>query len=312
MQYKSEAGRRALLEHNRRFTQGNALLPPIFEDAEYGSLACSHLNIAFRCIRSGLSSPAGILKDLVNDEGQLRDVVHHGHKWWILPETVRADKQLDISLWRNMDQNENQTTHEIEVLQSIKVTCQTMSKKHAKITQGDLCAAAARRNPAKLSANTLSTLCKFFVGFLENNQLDLVQDLVDFHAHNVDPKELCVSIAFFNQVASEEALAKCPHVRMYLVVSQYCSERVKCQATGPALSQFIESKQISDLCKKPELLESLENKLIELKDKYFPILEAKLGARVAKMELAVLMRVRGAGRHCFPNVGATRMRLSTK
>ncbi len=145
-----------------------------------------------------------------------------------------------------------------------------------------------------MSANTLSTLCKFFVGFLENNQLDLVQDLVDFHAHNVDPKELCVSIAFFNQVASEEALAKYPHVRVYLVVSQCCSERVKCQATGPALSQFIEPKQISDLCKKPELLESLENKLRELKGKYFPILEAKLGARVGKMEFAVLMGVRGA------------------
>ncbi len=143
VQYKSDAGRRALIEHNRRFTQGNALLPPISEDAEYGSLACSHLNLAFQCIRSGLSSPAGILKDLVNDEGQLKDVVQHGHKWWVLPETVLDEKQLDISLWRNMDQNENQTTHEIEDLQSIKVTCQTMSKNHAKITQGGLCAATS-------------------------------------------------------------------------------------------------------------------------------------------------------------------------
>ena len=85
VKYTSGKAKKSLAEHNRRFTQGNALLPPVNEDALYGSLACSHLSIPLRCIQSGVSSPAGILNDLVNDAGQLKDVVHNGHKWWVLP-----------------------------------------------------------------------------------------------------------------------------------------------------------------------------------------------------------------------------------
>ncbi len=114
----SELGKKSLIDHNRRFTQGSAFLPPVNEEAIYGSLARSHLNIALRCIRSGLlgspagilkfpppvneeaiygslarshlsialrcirsglGSPAGILKDRVADEGPFTDVVQHGH-----------------------------------------------------------------------------------------------------------------------------------------------------------------------------------------------------------------------------------------
>ena len=287
VKYTTDKSKQELLAHNHRFTKGNALLPPVTEDAEYGSLAGSHLNIALRCIQAGVASPAGMLKDLMSDAGNLKDVVNNGHKWWILPETIDHDTLVDISLWRNMDQNENQSTHEIEVLQSIRVTCETMSKKLARITQGDLCAAVAKRNPVKLSPHTLQNLCKFFVGFVENSAVDLVEDLVDFHAHTVDPKELSVSTAFFQQIASEQTLAKYPYIRVYLVVSQYCADKVKAQASGPALSQFLETGQISNLCKKGDLLATLENKMREIKAKYLPILQKKLGSRVAKLELAV-------------------------
>ncbi len=113
--------------------------------------------------------------------------------------------------------------------------------------------------------------------------MDLVEDLVDFHAHTVDPKELSVSTAFFQQIASEQTLAKYPYIRVYLVVSQYC----EAQANGPALSQFLESGKIANLCKKGDMLATLENKMREIKAKYLPILQKKLGSRVAKLELAV-------------------------
>ena len=194
VKYLSEQGKKDLLEHNRRFTKGNKLLPPVNEEALYGSLACSRLNMALRCIQAGLQSPAGNLQDLMDDAGNLKDAVLNGHKWWVLPETVPAERQVDISLWRNMDQNENQATHEIEILQSIRMTCEDLSKKAGKVSHGDLMSAVARKNPFKMSTVTLQTLCKFFVGFVENGAADLVEDLVDWHSCTVDPKALLTSM----------------------------------------------------------------------------------------------------------------------
>ena len=73
------------------------------------------------------------------------------------------------------------SSHEIEIIQSIRVTCEALSKKQARISHGDLMSAVGRRNPAKVSPNTLLTLSKYFIGFLENAAVDLVDDLEDFH-----------------------------------------------------------------------------------------------------------------------------------
>ena len=65
-------------------------------------------------------------------------------------------------------------------------------------------------------------------------------DLVDFHSTHVDPKELVVSTSFFQHLVSEEALSKCPYTRMYLLICQYTNEKVKGQAGGPSVAQFLE------------------------------------------------------------------------
>ena len=226
------------------------------------------------------------------ENANFKDVVLHGHKWWILPETVTREVQVDISLWRNMDQNENQATHEIEILQSIRMTCEDLSKRPGKVSHGDLMSAVARKNPSKMSTLTLQTLCKFFVGFVENGAADLVEDLVDWHSCTVDPKALTVSTSYFTTLAQEEALRTCPHVRMYLVVTQYCEEKARSQAAGPSVSQFIEAGSILSLCRKTDMLHILENKFRELKTTYVPLLERTLGLRVAKLELAVWGRDR--------------------
>ena len=217
-----------------------------------------------------LHSPVGNLQDLMDDTGNLKDVVLNGHKWWVLPETVPVERQVDISLWRNMDQNENQATHEIEILQSIRVTCEALSKKQARISHGDLMSAVARRNPAKVSPHTLQTLSKYFIGLLENGAVDLVEDLVDFHSYTIDPKELTVSTRFFQMLTQEEALAKCPYTRMYLVVSQYCTEKTKAQAGGPGVSMFLHSSVILTLCRNQDKLQIIENKFRELQKTYLP------------------------------------------
>ena len=38
---------------------------------------------------------------------------------------------------------------------------------------------------------------KFYIGFLENGVVGLLDDLVDFHPHTVDPRELSMSTSFF-------------------------------------------------------------------------------------------------------------------
>jgi hypothetical protein len=86
IKFTREAGKMKLLRHNKRFTQGNKLLPPINEEhAIYGSLATSHFNLALRCIQSGLPSHIGNLSDLMSDNMNLKDVVLNGHRWWVLP-----------------------------------------------------------------------------------------------------------------------------------------------------------------------------------------------------------------------------------
>ena len=76
----------------------------------------------------------------------MKDVVLNGHRWWILPETLTRDQQTDISLWRNMDQNENNCAHEIEVLQTIAHAAhQLMQAGKSVVKEGDLIAVAQRR-----------------------------------------------------------------------------------------------------------------------------------------------------------------------
>ena len=166
-------------------------------------------NLALRLLQAGAKSPIGDLVKILEENEHLKDIAVCGHKWWILPEEVPEARQVDISLWRNMDQNENQVTHEMEILQGIRSTAESLSVRQSKITQGDLVSAAMRRNPAKLSTKTMQVLTKVYIGFLENGVPELVQELVDFHSETVDPKELTVSTAWIEHLVSEE-----PHPEM--------------------------------------------------------------------------------------------------
>ena len=102
VKYTSVEGKSRLLEHNRRFSAGPSLLPPIDESqAMYGTIAGSHFNLALRILASGIGSPAADLTNLV--EGNLGEIVKDGHRWWILPEETPPESLLDISIWRNQE-----------------------------------------------------------------------------------------------------------------------------------------------------------------------------------------------------------------
>ena len=102
VKYTSVEGKSRLIEHNRRFSAGASLLPPIDESqAMYGTIAGSHFNLFLRILASGIGSPAADLTTLV--EGSLGETVKDGHKWWILPENTPLADLVDVSLWRNQE-----------------------------------------------------------------------------------------------------------------------------------------------------------------------------------------------------------------
>ena len=294
VKYESTEGIRKVMEHNRKFTDGNKLLPPILSDGStgpvYASLACTHLNIALRCIKNGTPSPVCDLMSLMGEHQSLKDAATNGHKWWVLPEDISADSQHDISLWRNQDQNENQATHELEILQTIQHAAEACRTSGAKtVNQGDLIAAAQKRNPSKISPDSWMTLSKYYIGFLDEGMTELVEDLSYFHSACVDPRELSVSLKYFKLVASEPAFKACPQLRHYLVTSQYTKEKAMPSTTGPATAQFLEPLAITTWAKKSELVLSLEKVIRETKSEYLPILEKGLGHKTARLEMAVLI-----------------------
>ena len=163
-----------------------------------------------------------------------------------------------------MDQNENQATHEIEILQGIKATAENLSSVQDKISAGDLVAMASRRNPAKVSVTQMQILSKLYIGFLENGVPELAGDLVDHHSDTVDPREITVSSSYIQSVCSEEALAKCPHVRVHLIMGQYSLDKVRSQSSGPSQGALFDNQNITTLCKKADILSNLENKIRDL------------------------------------------------
>ena len=86
----------------------------------------------------------------------------------------------------------------------------------------------------------------------------------------MDPKEITVSSSFLQLVCSEEALSKCPHTRVHLIMGQYSLDKVRTQSQGLAQGALFEPGNISSLCKKTDLLKNLETKMRDVKKKYLP------------------------------------------
>ena len=81
IKYETPEGKRKLIEHNKKFA---SILPPIDEAlAQYGSIACSHLNLALRIIQGLEDAPS--LQD-----AHLQEAINEGLEWMVLPENLDA------------------------------------------------------------------------------------------------------------------------------------------------------------------------------------------------------------------------------
>lgn len=289
VQFRSSEGKERLLAYNKSFSSGNSLLPPIDEPKVlYGTLAGSHLNLALRIIQAGTHSPAADVAKLVSPGSHLAEIVEAGHKWWILPEDTPVASQIEVSLWRNMDQNENQSLHEIEILRNIIATCQEVSKIRSQLAVGDIVARAQRRSPHKVSERALQSLTLFYLRHLEDKQPHLAIELQEFHSAKVNPRELQMSAAFFFAVANEKELKGCPLLRHYLITTNYTPEKSKASVGQADVCNFLESSAIPNLAKKPDLIKQLEGLLRHARDEYIPLLEKEMSSSGARLELLEL------------------------
>ena len=175
-----------------------------------------------------------------------------------------------------------------------------MKQSLEKVNLGDLVSSAQKRTPSKVSPNNWLTLTKYYIGFLENDCMDMLQDLSEFHSASVDPRQLCVSIAYYGILESEPVLKKAPNLRLYLTSTQYTLEKVKAQGAGPAVSQFLEASQLTAFFKKPDQVNQLEQTIRDLKAKYLPLMQEHLGDRVAKLEFMVYMDLLLRALFCKP------------
>ena len=215
-----------VLERNRKFSQGNPLMPPIYDEKiEYASLAASHLNIALRCIYSNTPSPVGNLESLAVEGTSLHNVIEHGHRWIILKETTPHREQLDVSLWRNADQNDNQQVHEIEIVRSIDMAARELAVVTSRVLLGDLVSKTTQRSPNKIKDSVLVALAKYYISFVTNSRKDLVGELLHFHAATVNPRELVLPHTFFEALAKEDAFKTQSLAKLHVTLAAYTLEK---------------------------------------------------------------------------------------
>ena len=202
---------------------------------------------------------------------------------------------MDMSMWRNQDQNENQATTEIEILQTIRHIARVESLERGPgqpLPLDRVILKAQRKNPAKVNETQWANLGRFYNKFLTEDCEGFFEDLADFHAAFVNPRVTTVSMKFYGLLTTERALEGCPNMRMALLMTQYTSppkHRNEVGATGPAFGSLLEQTAVTSLCKDPAKVLAVEERLKKFKDLYLPILIEGLGERSARLEVNILM-----------------------
>ena len=83
------------------------------------------------------------------------------------------------------DQNENQNTHEVEILKGIMSTCKQKSLISSTLVVADIVHSATMRTPAKVAAAAMLSLTKYYLKHVNDDTKHLADELVDFHSQKV-------------------------------------------------------------------------------------------------------------------------------
>ena len=149
--------RKEWVEYNKELAAGSSLYPPVYEDKmEYFTLACTHVTITLRCCKAGMISEITGIQFTAGDDVELKKVVRGGgHKYKVLTGDTPKEEAMQLSEWKNADNDTAQGKHELEqILHCNGVAKQCFSEK-AQV--------ASSTTPSSKIAKRLHVLCEAFV-----------------------------------------------------------------------------------------------------------------------------------------------------
>ena len=114
--------KKKLIEYNEGLAQGNDLCPPVVKTKMcYGTLASSHLTLGLRCFKNQMNSRiSGCVFSVPSDDEFLKQVVDHGHLYYVLDSSLSQEDAEFLSEWRNSDQNQNQGNSEAQLIRNLQ------------------------------------------------------------------------------------------------------------------------------------------------------------------------------------------------
>ena len=154
----------------------------------------------------------------------------------------------------------------------------------------DLIAHASRRQPLLLGrANLLEILAKFYERSHSAQTPELVAELIEYHAREVNPTEISVSGRFWENLSKEDIWQSLPYLRHYCAVAQYATDWVTQRAAGPATAALLDVKSLDNLAKtKPQEASRVNSLLKALREKYLAALQRGMALSQARIEVARL------------------------
>ena len=183
------------VHHNQVISQGTSgVFPPICDGAmDSASLGSTHLTLTFRLARHRVVSH---LTGKTFDEGcdpEFAKVVRKGHLYWILSEDTTQEEATQLSAYFNADQDQNQGTSEIEMMNHVSSVCRLIMKENT-TTRAVTVAALIQRVQASSSVPVNTDTVGALATYVLAQGAGLLVDEVDnYHSVNVNPRELSIT-----------------------------------------------------------------------------------------------------------------------
>ena len=268
----TKADQKELVRHNMEIANASAMMPqPDPELMRYEGLAGNHYNVALRCGKDGMQSPAGDLSALKASDASFNQACETGHQWIVLPSGLPYDLKESIATWRNQDQNENQTLTDGELVRLGKIVVESLLAKSqgssVSLHLNQVVTATCLKSTLRLNPNTVGGYCRFVCQMYEEKSLHLVDEFLTEWSAKVDSKELAIPSSFFDGICKCEALKNKPLMRLYMSMSMYTKEgSTPAPRPQPDKCGFFNVGDLNSLSKHKWLVDLAENTLQRMVD----------------------------------------------
>lgn len=120
------------------------------------------------------------IRDLAPLGSSFHEAVQVGHTWWILPEDTPSPSLVETSRWRNQDQNENQSLHEVKLLRNLMATRRDLRASGPPSASGSSVPSQSAALPRRCPTKALGAIPRYFLQDLRED----AEHVVDRTAQN--------------------------------------------------------------------------------------------------------------------------------